>query len=138
MCIGVKMNRTLPRGHYECSKACDSVECKAFSVSLQDGTCRVFQEGCQSFSRRVQWVTYKNNRPENYSHENRFELFGVDILVDSKGWPWLLEVQMGPSLIQNDESTKKLYPAVIQSAFELGGVTRSVDDKVALKIVWEE
>ena len=73
--------------------------------------------------------------PEGYGHQHNFELFGVDFLVDSEGWPWLLEVQMGPELHTEDPATYATYPRVLQETFEMGLSGQALPSTV--RVVWE-
>jgi len=51
-----------------------------------------------------------------------FELYGFDILLDSKLKPWLLEVNISPSLSSSSPMDKKIKTILICDALNLIGV----------------
>jgi len=51
-----------------------------------------------------------------------FELFGFDILLDSKLKPWLLEVNISPSLSSSSPLDKKIKTVLICDTLNLVGV----------------
>ncbi len=51
-----------------------------------------------------------------------FELFGFDILLDSKLKPWLLEVNISPSLSSSSAMDKKIKTVLICDTLNLIGV----------------
>lgn len=51
-----------------------------------------------------------NRKPENC---NCFELFGFDFMIDSKGNPFLIEVNTNPSLDQTNNYLTKLIERMI-------------------------
>ena len=51
-----------------------------------------------------------------------FELFGFDILLDSKLKPWLLEVNISPSLSSSSPLDKKIKTMLIVDTLNLVGV----------------
>lgn len=51
-----------------------------------------------------------------------FELFGFDILLDSKLKPWLLEVNISPSLSSSSPLDKKIKTVLICDTLNLIGV----------------
>ena len=51
-----------------------------------------------------------------------FELYGFDILVDAKLKPWLLEVNVSPSLSSSSPLDKKIKTVLICDAMNLVGV----------------
>ena len=53
---------------------------------------------------------------------NCFELFGFDILIDSKLEPWLLEVNISPSLSSSSPLDKKIKTMLICDTLNLVGV----------------
>ena len=55
---------------------------------------------------------------------NCFELLGFDILIDSKLKPWLLEVNLSPSLGLETPLDLKLKSELISSLFNLIGIHR--------------
>lgn len=62
---------------------------------------------------------------------NCFELFGFDILIDSKLEPWLLEVNLTPALSCDSPLDQKIKANVIADLFSLAGIqtleTRNMD-----------
>jgi hypothetical protein len=51
-----------------------------------------------------------------------FELFGFDILLDSKLKPWLLEVNISPSLSSSSPLDKKIKTVLIVDTLNMIGV----------------
>ena len=51
-----------------------------------------------------------------------FELYGFDILLDSKLKPWLLEVNISPSLSSSSPLDKKIKTCLICDALNLVGI----------------
>jgi tubulin polyglutamylase TTLL4 len=51
-----------------------------------------------------------------------FELYGFDILLDSKLKPWLLEVNISPSLSSSSPLDKKIKTVLICDTLNLVGV----------------
>lgn len=65
-----------------------------------------------------------NATVRNTKHRNVcFELFGFDILLDSKLKPWLLEVNISPSLSSSSPLDKKIKTVLICDTLNLVGVT---------------
>ena len=52
-----------------------------------------------------------------------FEVYGFDILIDSKLKPWLLEVNISPSLSSSSPLDKKIKTMLICDVLNLTGVT---------------
>jgi len=52
-----------------------------------------------------------------------FDLFGFDILIDSNLKPWLLEVNMCPSLSSSAKLDKKIKTALLCDVFHTIGIT---------------
>lgn len=64
-----------------------------------------------------------NTMSRNTKHKNIcFELFGFDILLDSKLKPWLLEVNISPSLSSSSPLDKKIKTVLICDTLNLIGV----------------
>lgn len=65
-----------------------------------------------------------NNAVEMYlpSPNQCFELFGFDILIDSKLDPWLLEVNLTPALACDSPLDQKIKSNVIADLLSLAGV----------------
>lgn len=63
------------------------------------------------------------NRIQVSEHKgNYFELFGFDIILDSELKPWLLEVNVSPSLNSSSELDGKVKTALISDMMHLVGV----------------
>lgn len=60
---------------------------------------------------------------------NCFELFGFDILIDSDFKPWLVEVNLSPSLATDSILDMQIKSALIADTFNLAGV-RQFDRRV--------
>lgn len=55
---------------------------------------------------------------------NCFELFGFDILIDSEFKPWLVEVNLSPSLATDSLLDMQIKSQLIADTFNLIGVTQ--------------
>lgn len=55
---------------------------------------------------------------------NCFELFGYDILIDSELKPWLLEVNLSPSLACESPLDTTIKANLVADTFNLVGVRR--------------
>lgn len=55
--------------------------------------------------------------------QNCFELLGFDILIDNNLDPWLLEVNLSPSLACDSTLDQRVKAALISDLFTLTGVT---------------
>ena len=55
---------------------------------------------------------------------NCFELFGFDILLDSDLKPWLLEVNLSPSLATDSPLDFNIKGNLINDVFNLAGIKR--------------
>lgn len=55
---------------------------------------------------------------------NCFELFGFDILIDSDLKPWLLEVNLSPSLATDSPLDMTIKSTLLTDVFNLVGVKR--------------
>ena len=53
---------------------------------------------------------------------NCFELFGFDILIDSKLEPWLIEVNLTPALSCDTPLDQKIKANVLSDLFSLAGI----------------
>ena len=58
----------------------------------------------------------------NISSSTLFELYGVDILIDSKLNPWLMEVNLNPSLNCDSEIDLKIKSKLLTDIFNIIGV----------------
>ena len=64
-----------------------------------------------------------NTQQRNTKHRNVcFEVYGFDILLDSKLKPWLLEVNISPSLSSSSPLDKKIKTMLICDTLNLVGV----------------
>ena len=61
---------------------------------------------------------------------NCFELYGFDILLDSKLMPWLLEVNLSPSMVAESPLDRKVKGSLVADMFNVVGVT--AQDRAAL------
>ena len=53
---------------------------------------------------------------------NCFQLFGFDVLIDNKLNPWLLEVNLSPSLACDSPLDQKIKSNLISNLFNLVGI----------------
>ena len=56
-----------------------------------------------------------------YRRINSFEIYGFDILLDDDIWPWLLEVNIHPSLAPSSEMDKVIKTSLLTDSFHLIG-----------------
>lgn len=63
-------------------------------------------------------------RKNNLYRQNCFEVFGFDILIDSDLKPWVLEVNMSPSLATDAPLDFKIKTNLLTDVFNLCGVRR--------------
>lgn len=68
----------------------------------------------------VMAATKKNGMHRN----NCFELFGFDILIDSDLKPWLLEVNLSPSLATDSPLDLTIKSTLLTDMFNMVGVRR--------------
>lgn len=67
--------------------------------------------------------THPLNHPNEPSRMNCcYELFGFDVMIDENMKPWLLEVNISPSLASSSPLDKKIKTEVITDMFNLAGV----------------
>lgn len=59
---------------------------------------------------------------QSYQKNNHFELYGFDILVDSNLKPWVLEVNVSPSLNSASSLDAKLKTTLVTDTFHLVGI----------------
>ncbi|CAE7420517.1 Ttll5 [Symbiodinium natans] len=58
-------------------------------------------------------------------HENScFELYGFDVLVDESLKPWLLEVNLSPSMQADSPLDKQIKSTLLTDAFNLLGIRK--------------
>jgi len=67
---------------------------------------------------------------ENLVHGNCFELYGFDVLVDEDLKPWLLEVNLSPSLTADSPLDLQVKSSLVSDTFNLVGF-RNVDRQTA-------
>lgn len=63
-------------------------------------------------------------KKSNVARGNCFELFGYDILLDNYLNPWLLEVNLSPSLAFESPLDLKIKGTLIRDAFNLVGIVK--------------
>jgi tubulin monoglycylase TTLL3/8 len=51
--------------------------------------------------------------------KNSFEFYGFDFILDSRGKPWLLEINKTPAMDHSTDITKKLVPEVVEDIFKV-------------------
>ena len=71
----------------------------------------------------VESILFTANINQVSQRHNCFELLGFDILLDSKLKPWLLEVNLSPSLACDSPLDLKVKRELISDLFNLTGVT---------------
>ena len=60
----------------------------------------------------------------NVHRSNCYELFGYDILLDSNLKPWLIEINLSPSLAYDSPLDLKIKANVVKDTFNLIGVQK--------------
>lgn len=70
----------------------------------------------------IEGILFTANVNQVPHRHNCFELFGFDILLDSKLKPWLLEVNLSPSLACESALDLKVKGDLISDLFNLAGV----------------
>jgi hypothetical protein len=72
--------------------------------------------------------------PEGFAHPNHpsncFELLGFDILIDNQLNPWLLEVNLSPSLACESPLDQRIKGELIADLFTIAGITPLEQRKV--------
>ena len=63
---------------------------------------------------------YNNNSTKN----NCFELYGFDVLIDSDLKPWLLEVNLSPSLATDSQLDYHIKNNLITETFNITGIKK--------------
>ena len=69
----------------------------------------------------------------NLHRNNCFEIFGFDILIDSDLKPWLIEVNLSPSLATESPLDLTIKGNLLADTFNLCGVRRYDRKKESLK-----
>jgi hypothetical protein len=54
---------------------------------------------------------------KNIRDNKKFQLFGVDVLIDKEHEPYILEINKGPDMIPKDDTDKKLKKKVLMDVF---------------------
>eukprot|EP00347_Sterkiella_histriomuscorum_P013399 403364853 len=67
-------------------------------------------------------------RKSQVNRNNCYELFGYDIILDNNLNPWLLEVNLSPSLAFESPLDLKIKGNLLKDTFNLIGVQRSMDN----------
>mmetsp|Transcript_15804 Transcript_15804/g.37548 ORF Transcript_15804/g.37548 Transcript_15804/m.37548 type:complete len:1017 (-) Transcript_15804:115-3165(-) len=65
------------------------------------------------------------------SRENCFELYGFDVLVDNELKPWLLEVNLSPSMQADSPLDWQIKSSLIADSFNLVGINRVSKQRLA-------
>ncbi|CAE7226616.1 Ttll5 [Symbiodinium microadriaticum] len=66
----------------------------------------------------------------NYSH-NCFELYGFDVLVDQDLKPWLLEVNLSPSMQADSPLDWQIKSSLLSDSFNLVGINKVTKQRLA-------
>ena len=64
---------------------------------------------------------------KNMRDQNMYQMFGADVLIDTKFKPYVLELNKGPDMKHKDEADYKLKKKVIFDTFEKIGVIQGKD-----------
>lgn len=64
---------------------------------------------------------------KNTKYENKvcFQLFGIDIILESNGEPYILELNKGPSMKIFHEKDKNLKESIFESTFQIAGLLKN-------------
>ena len=64
---------------------------------------------------------------KNTTHENKvcFQLFGMDIILESDGEPYILELNRGPDMKVKCKKDKKLKENIFESTFQVAGLLKN-------------
>lgn len=65
---------------------------------------------------------------DNLGGSNQYQLFGADILIDTKYEPYILEINKGPDMKHKDEADRVLKKKVIFDTFNKVGVVKGKDN----------
>jgi len=79
-------------------------------------------------------VIYKNNKFK-YKNITMFQLFGVDVAIDDKLYPKIMEINKGPDLNAKDERDKKLKSSVVNNILKIIGVVNNNNKNNFVKII---
>lgn len=72
----------------------------------------------------IEQPTKENLRTSNVHRSNCFELLGYDILLDANMQPWLLEVNLSPSLAFESPLDLKIKANLIKDTLNLIGIRK--------------
>lgn len=72
----------------------------------------------------VDSIIYQNLKKLPNSKNNCFELLGYDILIDSDLKPWLMEVNLSPSLATDSPLDVKIKSNLLIDTFNLVGIKK--------------
>lgn len=53
-------------------------------------------------------------------HQNNFEIFGLDFMIDRDFKPWLIEVNYNPCLEVNCPVLERIIPAMVENSLRIG------------------
>ena len=70
----------------------------------------------------IMYHAYKSSRPNDESLELCFEILGFDILIDKNLKPWLIEVNLSPSLAVTSKVDLKVKSNLMADLFTLIGI----------------
>lgn len=76
------------------------------------------EEKMAFLSRAITFVFYD----EMHYNKVCFQLFGVDVIVDENGEPFILEINKGPDMIPKCDEDKELKRIVYEDTMRIGGV----------------
>jgi len=75
-------------------------------------------------------ISARTKTTANYGH-NCFELYGFDVLVDEQLKPWLLEVNLSPSMQADSPLDWQIKSSLIADSFNLVGINRVSKQRLA-------
>ena len=70
----------------------------------------------------IEGITKTQIKKSNVGRNNCFELFGYDILLDNYMSPWLLEINLSPSLAFDSPLDLKIKANLVKDTFNLVGI----------------
>jgi tubulin polyglutamylase TTLL5 len=72
----------------------------------------------------IEEITKNQIKKSNIGRNNCYELFGYDILLDNYMNPWLLEINLSPSLAFDSPLDLKIKANLIKDTFNLIGLVK--------------
>ena len=72
----------------------------------------------------IEEITKQQIKKSNIGRNNCYELFGYDILIDNYINPWLLEINLSPSLAFDSPLDLKIKANLIKDTFNLIGLVK--------------